>query len=458
MIKQYLTCLVVVFAIKANSQTAWNYELVYNWNDTTIIGTWAYNNVYNSVYGFVMNGREFAVIGSTDGTHIFDITDGANSTMVAYVPGREQGDNIVHREYNYYSGYVYAVTDEGDGSLQIIDCNQLPGSFSLVYDEDSLIKTSHTVEVDTVNAKIYFNIANHQSNVVVCSLADPEDPQLLVEYINAGSIHDCYVVNDTAFLNASNNGMHVVDFSDAQNPVELGSITNYPFMGYNHSGWRNLAGDIYLMCDENHGYEVKVLDVSDLTDIQTLSTFTSGVDSNSVPHNVQMRGDVAYFSYYHDGLQVFDIADPANPVKIGYYDTYSPTDHDSYRGAWGVYAGLPSGRILISDMQYGLFVLQEIDTTLSIANEIRDSDHYKINTYPQPASGFFMAEIFTHQQVDAVFSLVDLQGRIVLNLEKQLHQGNNSLRFDLPQIESGIYLLKAKIDDQNISSKIVIAK
>ena len=78
------------------------------------------------------------------------------------------------------------------------------------------------------------------------------------------------------------------------------------------------------MCDENHGLDVKVLDVSDLNDIQVESLFNSqmGDDANSIPHNVIIRNNIAYVSYYHDGLQVFDLGNPALPQKIGHYDTY----------------------------------------------------------------------------------------------------------------------------------------
>ena len=64
-----------------------------------------------------------------------------------------------------------------------------------------------------------------------------------------------------------------------------------------------------------------------------------------------------YVSSYHDGLQVYDISDQENPTKVASFSTYLMDDHDSYRGAWGVYPFLPSGNILFSDMQYGLYVL-----------------------------------------------------------------------------------------------------
>ena len=130
---------------------------------------------------------------------------------------------------------------------------------------------------------------------------------------------------------------------------------------YNHSGWLNNSGSTYIFADENHGYEMKICDVTNPNEIIINTTFLSGVDSNSMAHNLIIKDNYVYVSHYHDGLWVWDISNPSNPVVVGNFDTYLPEDHDSYRGAWGVYPLLPSGNILVSDMQSGLFVLSPIE-------------------------------------------------------------------------------------------------
>ena len=50
-------------------------------------------------------------------------------------------------------------------------------------------------------------------------------------------------------------------------PTELASFISYPDAGYNHSGWLSDDGTIYAMQDENHGYDVKIMDVSDFNNI-----------------------------------------------------------------------------------------------------------------------------------------------------------------------------------------------
>jgi hypothetical protein len=75
-------------------------------------------------------------------------------------------------------------------------------------------------------------------------------------------------------------------------------------------------------------------------------------------HNVVVVGDYAYVSYYQDGLQIWNVASPATPVRAGYYDTNANSSYTGMFGAWGVHPPLPSGNMLISDTQNGLFVLQ----------------------------------------------------------------------------------------------------
>ncbi|GIR12865.1 MAG: hypothetical protein CM15mP23_14400 [Cryomorphaceae bacterium] len=53
----------------------------------------------------MVNEREFAVIGSTSGTHIFDITDPVNSEQVQFIPGAAVGTQIIHRDYHDRNGF-----------------------------------------------------------------------------------------------------------------------------------------------------------------------------------------------------------------------------------------------------------------------------------------------------------------------------------------------------------------
>tara|TARA_B100001964_G_scaffold127658_1_gene141194 strand:+ start:52 stop:777 length:726 start_codon:yes stop_codon:yes gene_type:complete len=65
-----------------------------------------------------------------------------------------------------------------------------------------------------------------------------------------------------------------------------------------------------------------------------------------------------------DGTRVLNITDPVNPVEVGYYDTSDLPGY--YDGNWGTYAYLPSGYIVSSDRQNGLFIFDSPLTSSSM--------------------------------------------------------------------------------------------
>ena len=59
---------------------------------------------------------------------------------------------------------------------------------------------------------------------------------------------------------------------------------------------------------------------------------------------------------YRSGLRVFDASDPLNPTQYAYFDTYPSNDNASFNGLWSVYPYFPSGTVIGSDLERGLFV------------------------------------------------------------------------------------------------------
>ena len=57
------------------AQSQWNLDLKAHWHDTSLVATSMYSNIYNEIWGFQSNSHDYAVIGSTMGTHIIDVTN-----------------------------------------------------------------------------------------------------------------------------------------------------------------------------------------------------------------------------------------------------------------------------------------------------------------------------------------------------------------------------------------------
>jgi len=342
-----------------------------NWHDDSIVIVPWLNGRYNEVWGFAQGGHEYGVIGSTAGIHFIDVTNPTNPQQAFLVPGSTTGSGLVHRDFKDFNGYLYAVQDEGfsTATLQIINLQDLPNSVTQVYSSNEFVQTSHNLYIDTSQARLYLLGASSQTKVL--DISNPAQPVLLATYpnstLNLPYTHDAFIKDNIGFMNCGNSGLWVVDFTDPAAPILLGTMTGYPGAGYDHSGWLSEDGNYYFLCDETHGSPIKVVDISDFGNLHVVASMDASSSITEIPHNCIIRGNLLYASYYYDGLQVFDVSNPLNPVRVAYYDTYAGPDAQFYAGAWGVNSNLPSGNILISDIQSGLWVFGSLDQPQDLA-------------------------------------------------------------------------------------------
>jgi len=327
------------------------------WSDVTL-PTNGLGGSYSDVEGLEVLGREYAVVGSTLGTHVVDVTEPGNAFEVHFLPGADGGSFVTHRDYHVHGSLLYAVCDQGASSLQIWDLSTLPDPPVILYDDDEFVERAHNVFVDDATLTLYLASAKRvglNTPLLALDVTNPSQPTQLVDLAPwIGGCHDLFAWNDTVWINGGG-VVRVVDMNPT--PHLLGSLDDYPFQGGNHSGWWVPEDDIYVFADETHGSPLKVVDVADITDMQVVSLLSSETAPDAIPHNLMIRDQFVFVSYYHDGLQVFDISNPDQPVKVAWFDTFAPNHHNGFAGAWGVHSALPSGRVLISDVQRGLFVL-----------------------------------------------------------------------------------------------------
>jgi len=368
-VKQIITVILLLFITICNAQQSYNIDLLDHWTDTTRLKG-AENAIFSDVWGFEYHSDNYVALGSTEGTHIFKI-ENKKLIELDFKKGKFSSSQVQHRDFKTYKNYLYAVCDEGASSLQIFDLSTLPDSIHKVYDSNQYFQICHNLFIDTLKAKLYACGTDNQG-MKVFDIQNPIQPQLFYEYTQ-NYVHDCYVTNDTAFLNCGFDGLQIYNF-ESTSIQQLGLLDFYAGQGYNHSGWLTKDKNKYVFIDETKGKKVKICNSESLIDIEVSSIYGTKNYENSVAHNVQIVNDFAFISYYNEGVRIIDIKTD-KPKEVGFYDTFHQSTAYKLNGAWGVFVFEKEELILVSDRQNGLFLChfpiqlyRNLDTTTITSN------------------------------------------------------------------------------------------
>ena len=231
-------------------------------------------------------GKEYAIVGTYNGTSIVDVTDPASPNEVQFV----DGNNSIWREVRTWSNYAYVVTENG-GGLLCIDLSGLPFTIDFNYTDCGVgLETGHTVFADENGVVHVFgsNLGNGGDQMFDAT-ADPMNPTYLGE-VEDWYIHDGFVRGDTLWAGNIYEGQFSVwDISDKTSPDLLATqITPYEFT---HNVWLTDDNKYLFSTDEVTNATVASYDVSDLTDIKELGQFRANPGTSSIPHNTMVVGD-----------------------------------------------------------------------------------------------------------------------------------------------------------------------
>lgn len=321
----------------------------------------------SDVWGYTdENGHDFAVFGTIEGTVIVDVsTNPSDPVETGFIPGQFSG----WRDLKTHGDFLY-VTNETGGGLDIIDLTD-PWNPALAK-RYSRFSTAHNLFITDGYAYIVGSDLG-SGGIRILDLADPVHPVEVGSWETA-YIHDIYVKNDTAYACAIFEGdLHILDVSD-KSDIQTLAVLDYDDYG-THAVWTSEDSRFIITADEYNGGHVKIWDASDFSNITLASEYEVG-DDKSV-HNVFVKGDKLFVSYYVFGTRVVDISDPYDPREVAYFDFY-PGSAGTYAGNWGTFPFTRSGLIYSTSMSgEGFFILQYplyVEFTYEPLRDTEDSD------------------------------------------------------------------------------------
>lgn len=343
----------------------------------------------NDCWGYTSpSGREYAIIGLYGGTAFVEVTDPTNAQYIGYI----DGPNSLWRDIKTYQHYAYAVS-EGGGGIQVIDLGNIDAAtnrVSLVTSiTDGGTAASHNVIINEQSGYLY-RCGGGDNGLRMYSLANPASPA----YVGLWSdryVHDCQVVNYSSGPFAgreiaiccsgfngggTQTGLDFLDVTDKQNIINLYPARIFwPNAGYSHQLWlspdRNYA---YVNDELDEGNSVVntrtlVVDTRFLSDANfTAPALVSAFDapSTAIGHNLYTLGDLIFEANYRSGLRIFCAENQTAPSEIAFFDTYPDDDAANFNGAWSNYPYFPSGTVIVSDLERGLFVLDVSGATQTL--------------------------------------------------------------------------------------------
>jgi choice-of-anchor B domain-containing protein len=344
------------------------------------------------------SGREFVVAGRAGGTSFVEISDPLNPRYLGELPFHAEGEPSRWRDIKVYKNHAFIVSEGGNHGMQVFDLTQLLGvtAAPAVFRETAhygRISSAHTLAVDTAAGFAYPVGVGGGDGSETCGgglhmidIRNPAAPTFAGCYPETlggsregGYIHEAecvvYYGPDARYrdrqicLNAAGAALGIVDVTDKKQPKVIG-VGRYPNIAYAHQGWLMDDQRYFFMGDEGdedgtHMTRTIVFDMKNLDDPVVAKEFFG--TTVATDHNLYIRGRYVYQANYRAGLRILDIADPANPKEVAYFDT-TPGEAITAEmggGSWDNYPYFKNGVIAVSTYRVhdvsvgpGLFILR----------------------------------------------------------------------------------------------------
>ena len=183
--------------------------------------------------------------------------------------------------------------------------------------------------------------------------------------------HDFYLgyhpdTGTDRFYGGGTGGYYVYDVTDLDNPAIITQAVGVRGVQNGHTFTPTPDGN-YAVAETEYQYApLRIFDLQPGLTGETvairnpIAAWTA--NWKNLVHNHEMRWPYVFVSGYLDGLIVFNMMDPANPITVGHYDTYlGPYNTDFnpvFNGTFGVDVRNEDGLIVVSDSTTGLWTFK----------------------------------------------------------------------------------------------------
>lgn len=390
----------------AGSYPCYNVDLYATLTPGELLG-----NILNDIWGWTdpETGREYALVGLTDGVTFVDVTTPSDPVVVGklHEPAAisKQKGTIGHhheeegfkgasawRDMKVFENHLFVVSEQQDHGMQIFDLTRLRNveNIPVFFEEDgnySLFDNAHNIEINEETGFAYVvgvtsgDVCASNGGLHMININSPLQPQFAGCYFdeNAGGITRTGYIHDTQCIiyrgpdqkyanreicfNSSETVFLITDVSNKSNASTI-AIQGFEGSGYIHQGWLTEDHRYFFMNDEGderrfgHSTRTYIWNVEDLENPEMIGYYEHPTES--VDHNLYITNQYMFQANYTGGLRVLDISNPEpdHISEVGFFNTTPENNNPVFAGLWSVYPWFSGNKIVVSDIQNGLFVLR----------------------------------------------------------------------------------------------------
>jgi len=342
----------------------------------------------NDVWGWTdpETGRDYALMGGSEGTTIVDISSPTNPDVVGILPTQTTAGGDFWRDIKVYENHMYVGSENTGHGIQVFDLTQVRGVTGdpVTFAPTNVymgVGNSHNVNINEDTGYLYIvGSTTCSGGLHMVDISTPASPVFAGCFSEHGYIHDTQCVvyegpdadhrgSEICFnsnLNIADGiqAVSIVDVNDKSNPVVLARAL-YPNFGHSHQGWLTQDQRFFLHGDEldelSHGLgtTTRVWKVTDLDNPVLENTFEN--ETAAIDHNLYTEGNATYLSNYTSGLRVYDNRNLPELTEERFFDVYPENDNASFEGGtWSNYPYFSQrGRVVaVSSIDRGLFILR----------------------------------------------------------------------------------------------------
>ncbi len=302
------------------------------------------------------NGKEYAIMGTTQGTRIYDITIPESPVLIDFYESKAVN---FWREMKVFGNYAYIVQDNSTQfeGLLIADLTHIEDTI-IYYDykgHDGRLGKGRSIWIDE-KGYMYINGGTYNTVAIYNLKPNPTNP-LYISTLPGEYVHDCYVRGDSLYAaNIYDGHITIWNIENRNTPFIINTFKTPK--SNSHNCWLSDNGKTLFATDEIMASSISVFDISDYSDIKFIQQFKVRQNAASIVHNVHILDDFIVASYYTDGVIIVDASDPKDLVLTGQYDTYLANNSSNYNGCWEADPYTTSGNIVVSDIDNGMFILK----------------------------------------------------------------------------------------------------